>query len=95
MTAAMLKPPGDGEPKWYVKRWMAVTCVKVMVGGVIWTLGLMTYICITGKNVNLGDFAALLGVFATTLAAIPIKYYHDEGKADIAKINQQEPNGEL
>lgn len=91
MTAAWLKPPDDDDPKWYVKRWMAVTCIKVMILSVIWILCLLTYAVISGKEApGLNNFATILALFAPCLASIPIKYYHDESKADLAKIHSKE-----
>jgi len=71
---------------------MAVTCVKVLIGVVVYVLLLLTYVLMVKEKIpDIAAFAGILGLFAPCLASIPIKYYHDESKADLAKINSKEP----
>lgn len=89
---AWLKPPDTDDPRWYVKRWMAVTCIKLMMLSTIWVLGLMSYVVISGAKINsLSDFSAILMIFVPSLASVVIKYFHDESKVDVAKLSSKEP----
>lgn len=84
-----LKSPSAHDPKWYVKRWMAVTCIRIMWWSVVWVLLLMTYVIMNEVKIpDLGDFAILLGLFAPCLASVPIKYYHDESKIDAIRAQK-------
>lgn len=88
---AWLKTPKKDAPKWEVKRWMAISCIQLMIISTLWVLVLLTCAVFLGKLPNLADFSAILMIFVPSLASIVVKYQHDESKADMAKLNGKEP----
>ncbi len=78
--------PNDMDPKWKVRRGIAVGCFRLMLLGFLWILALVTYSIIMDKKLDgLSSATTIISFFITCFSGVIGKYMHDasnENKKD-------------